>query len=494
MTITVTPITDVAVVQDAADTTVNLFNNFDDPRTTGLVARFELYDTSLAGGITNVLLFDQPGAGAPGTVQNFRNYVNRGDYDNSIIHRSVPGFIVQGGGFVVENLQTTDVADDPPIQNEFSADRSNLRGTIAMAKIGGDPNSATNQWFFNLDDNSANLDNQNGGFTVFGETLTEADIAVADAIAALPIRSFTGTRPAFTDVPVIADDPNNPVVSDDSDLVRYRSITVNQRAELTFEVVSNSNTSLVDADINNGQLILEYQPNQSGIADIVIRATNLQGETTDDTFRVTVSPDSTSPDPSNPIPDGSSDPDEISGNADDNVINGLGGNDTIFGFGGNDQLLGGGGSDRLVGGEGNDNLNGGGGQDNLNGGNGADTLIGGGGRDRLKGGSGRDSLSGGGGNDNLNGGGGRDVMDGGKGSDRYRGGNGRDIFVLERGRGRDLVRDFRDGQDRFRAKGFSFNALTITQVGRNVLIRLGNDELALVRRVDADSITAADFV
>ncbi len=57
-----------------------------------------------------------------------------------------------------------------PIQNEFSSDRSNVSGTIAMAKVGNDPNSATSQWFVNLGDNSANLDNQNGGFTVFGKS------------------------------------------------------------------------------------------------------------------------------------------------------------------------------------------------------------------------------------------------------------------------------------------------------------------------------------
>jgi len=67
------------------------------------------------------------------------------------------------------------------IMNEFSADRSNLRGTVAMAKLGGDPDSATSQFFFNLDDNSENLDNQNGGFTVFAEVVEGLD--VVDAIS-----------------------------------------------------------------------------------------------------------------------------------------------------------------------------------------------------------------------------------------------------------------------------------------------------------------------
>ena len=98
-------------------------------------------------------------ATAPATVANFLNYVTSGAYDNSFIHRSVPGFIIQGGGYRWDSASDS-VASIPanaPVINEFNASRSNLRGTIAMAKLGGDPNSATSQWFFNLADNSANL-------------------------------------------------------------------------------------------------------------------------------------------------------------------------------------------------------------------------------------------------------------------------------------------------------------------------------------------------
>ncbi|MEL6224380.1 MAG: peptidylprolyl isomerase, partial [Cyanobacteria bacterium J06627_8] len=152
MTITNTPINDISAIQNAANTVLNLSTQFDDPLTTGLVARFELFDTTLAGGVTNVVLFDQD---APQTVQNFRNYVEDGDYENSIIHRSVPGFVVQGGGFTSTVISSIPpIPTDAPVVNEFSSERSNTRGTIAMAKLGGDPDSATSQWFFNLADNN----------------------------------------------------------------------------------------------------------------------------------------------------------------------------------------------------------------------------------------------------------------------------------------------------------------------------------------------------
>ena len=134
---------------------------------------------------------------APQTVANFRNYIDDGDYVNSFIHRSVPEFIIQGGGFTFADNATSEVPTDPPVTNEFEV--SNTRGTVAMAKLGGDPNSATSQWFINLDDNSSNLDNQNGGFTVFARVIGDG-MEVADAIAALQIWNAGG---AFSEIPLI---------------------------------------------------------------------------------------------------------------------------------------------------------------------------------------------------------------------------------------------------------------------------------------------------
>lgn len=139
---------------------------------------------------------------APKTVANFLNYVRGGDFNNTFMHRSVPGFVVQGGGYRYAGGTTvTEVPKDPAVQNEFN--RSNLRGTIAMAKFGNDPNSATSEWFINLGDNSGDLDTQNGGFTVFGQVHGDG-MKVVDAMVARQPRDISvSLGGAFTDVPLL---------------------------------------------------------------------------------------------------------------------------------------------------------------------------------------------------------------------------------------------------------------------------------------------------
>jgi cyclophilin family peptidyl-prolyl cis-trans isomerase len=159
----------------------------------------------------------------PATVTNFLNYVNSGAFTDSIFHRSVPGFIIQSGGFITDiNAQVSDIAANPAVINEPVY--SNVRGTIAMAKLGDDPNSATSQWFINLANNAANLDEQNGGFTVFGEVT--AGIDVVDAIAGLPRYDFGS---AFTDLPLqnyLAADYDAGLQPDNTHLVIVTAVTV----------------------------------------------------------------------------------------------------------------------------------------------------------------------------------------------------------------------------------------------------------------------------
>lgn len=136
---------------------------------------------------------------APITVGNFTRLVNEGAYDGTFIHRAPnPNFVLQGGGFRVDkDNEIVDVIDHGAIQNEFNS--SNTRGRISMAKLGGDPNSATNEWFFNLVDNAANLDTQNGGFTAFGEINSNSGLSTIDEIAEKDLVNVGG---AFTDLPV----------------------------------------------------------------------------------------------------------------------------------------------------------------------------------------------------------------------------------------------------------------------------------------------------
>jgi cyclophilin family peptidyl-prolyl cis-trans isomerase len=152
------------------------------------------FDTSL--GSIDVRLYD---SATPLSVANFLSYLTAGYYTNSIIHRSVPGFVIQGGGYysppVVGGI--TSIPESAPIPNEPGI--SNLRGTLAYAKLGGDPNSATSEWFFNLEDNSENLDNQNGGFTVFGRVVGNG-MNVVDAISDLGIVAMASP---FDELPVL---------------------------------------------------------------------------------------------------------------------------------------------------------------------------------------------------------------------------------------------------------------------------------------------------
>ena len=139
-------------------------------------------------------LFDDA---APVTVANFLRYVQDGRYTGTIIHRDVFNFVMQGGGYVpVSNGQFVASLDPIPtygtIVNEFDPSRSNLYGTVAMAKVGGDPNSATSEWFVNLGDNSANLDAQNGGFTVFGQVIGNGMtlIEAVDSVGAYNLNEY----------------------------------------------------------------------------------------------------------------------------------------------------------------------------------------------------------------------------------------------------------------------------------------------------------------
>jgi cyclophilin family peptidyl-prolyl cis-trans isomerase len=111
----------------------------------------------------------------PKTVENFIQYAVSGYYADTLFHRVIPSFMVQGGGF---DKSFAKKATRKPVRNEANAFIPNLRGTISMART-NDPDSATSQFFINVNDNSSlNKTSSNPGYTVFGKVIKGLDIAV----------------------------------------------------------------------------------------------------------------------------------------------------------------------------------------------------------------------------------------------------------------------------------------------------------------------------
>ncbi|GAC1344885.1 MAG: hypothetical protein NVSMB18_23440 [Acetobacteraceae bacterium] len=136
---------------------------------------------------------------APITVGNFLTYVSSNSYTSSFFHRLVPGFVLQGGGYTdtaANGIQT--IPANAAIANEYNPNLPDVAQTIAMAKLGGNPNSATDQFFFNLVDNTTTLGpSNNGGFAVFGRVVQ--GWSVVQAMAALPTHPFAAP---FDQLPV----------------------------------------------------------------------------------------------------------------------------------------------------------------------------------------------------------------------------------------------------------------------------------------------------
>lgn len=132
---------------------------------------------------------------APKTVENFLAYVRSGFYKNTLFHRVIPNFMIQGGGFVM-GMEEKDTR--APIALESRNGLSNVRGTIAMART-NDPNSATSQFFINVRDNrflDANQAQDGNGYAVFGKVVS--GMSTVDAIA----RVKTHSVGYYDDVPI----------------------------------------------------------------------------------------------------------------------------------------------------------------------------------------------------------------------------------------------------------------------------------------------------
>ena len=146
--------------------------------------------TTNLGAIT-ILLFEKE---APISVKNFLAYVDSGFYSGLTFHRVIPGFMVQGGGFMKNLTKRQTIL--PPIKNESDNGMKNERGTLSMART-SDPHSATSQFFISVADNaSLDISARGWGYAVFGKVIEGMD--VVDKIVAVQ----TETRGPMKDVPV----------------------------------------------------------------------------------------------------------------------------------------------------------------------------------------------------------------------------------------------------------------------------------------------------
>jgi cyclophilin family peptidyl-prolyl cis-trans isomerase len=143
-------------------------------------------------GYIDVELFDEK---APISCENFRQYITDGHFSDTVFHRVIPNFMIQGGG-MDEGLSSKTTRD--PIKNEANNGEKNVRGTLAMARTGV-VDSATSQFFINLKDNDfLNHNDRDFGYAVFGKVSNGMDIV--DTIGAVA----TGNRAGHQDVPVEA--------------------------------------------------------------------------------------------------------------------------------------------------------------------------------------------------------------------------------------------------------------------------------------------------
>ncbi len=291
------PLADLVFGPGKTGATLDLSHTFSDPNITGTVVEV---DTNLpVGGTLGKFFIGLTDAATPITVDNFLSYVH-GDglshakYDNTIVHRAVPNFVVQLGGYKTSGAH---IALNSPVHNEFTTPGLETRGSVAMAKSAGDPNSATSEFFVNLIDNSANLDNQNGGFTVFGNVLGNG-LTVVDAIAALP-HPATQLQAPFDQLPLQPGPqgqyvPPGPIPLADLVLVKKAFVLPQLSSAPGGGVLSLSvqsdNPGLVTTSFTGTNLNLKYIPGKSGVANVTVHAMDVDGTAVDETFSVTVKP------------------------------------------------------------------------------------------------------------------------------------------------------------------------------------------------------------
>ncbi|MEY2576544.1 MAG: hypothetical protein QOF80_2031 [Verrucomicrobiota bacterium] len=281
-------IADVTEYAGAAAVSIDLTNAFTDPDVSDAV-RF-----STVLGDIDIALFGQQ---KPITVANFLKYVDQGNYftkgQSSFVHRSIAGFIIQGGEWIGTSnnqngaIQPTQVIPFSAIQNEPGI--SNKRGTIAMAQLGSDVNSATSQWFINLGDNGGppnNLDTRTGSgsnaagpYTVFGRVVNDTMSAV-DAIAQVPRYNFSAVHPSFANFPLINYTSGAQVLVEN--LVSIPGISHIPVLNLSFSTDNSSAT----VTLSGTKLLVAGK--SVGTTHVTVTATDLDGASVSQQFAVNV--------------------------------------------------------------------------------------------------------------------------------------------------------------------------------------------------------------
>ena len=226
---------------------------------------------------------------APLTVANFFSYIDDGSYDNLIVHRTESGFVTQTGAFKA-NIPPTPITTQAPVANEYHI--SNTRGTVAMARLSGKTNSATSQWFVNLNDNSF-LNNVDGGFTVFARVLGDG-MVVVDALAAVPTYDL---RPRDTNTNVITTSPYaalgqlplRDLQTGQSAPKLENLLPINGVYRLPFHATSSS-PSAWSVAVDGNNLALRPGRDASRPATVTVRAADEQGRTVKTSFVVKSAP------------------------------------------------------------------------------------------------------------------------------------------------------------------------------------------------------------
>ena len=282
------PLADLTFAPTEATRTIDLTPAFDLAEVTGTVTRFTTNQPN-ANNRFFVELFDTAGADrtrtTPATVSNFLAYINAGRYRNTIVHRSVPEFVIQGGGFTQPTAPRDQAGGSPTAIATFAtianeSGNHNVRGTLAMART-GEPNSASSQFFVNTADNRASLDpqpasanaSQRAGYTVFGQVLG-AGMSVVDAMAAVPAYGAASyyQNGALDELPLrgVPNPIPSPLVIQPSQFVTFTSI--DRVGELAYTITS-SDPALVTATLNSSDdVVLAFGANKFGTATITVRA------------------------------------------------------------------------------------------------------------------------------------------------------------------------------------------------------------------------------